>query len=87
MPLVSYEVLTAGLKKHQFFGMQSRKCIYQPMRRDIAKDLIHHHLRTGKKKSEEKRGIKSPDNEQKLAVIHRCEGNHRTSDAVCAPGK
>jgi hypothetical protein len=54
MPLVSYEILTAGLKKLQFFGMQSRKCIYQPIWRDLAKDLNHHHLQRGKKKSEAK---------------------------------
>jgi hypothetical protein len=54
MPLVSYEILTAGLKKLQLFGMQSRKCIYQPIRRDLAKDLNNRHLRRGKKKSEAK---------------------------------
>jgi hypothetical protein len=56
MPLVSYEILTAGLKKLQFFGMQSGKCIYQPIRvqRDLAEDLNHHHLRKGKEKSEAK---------------------------------
>lgn len=54
MPLVSYEILTAGLKKLHFFGMQSRKCIYQPIRRDLAKHLNLHHLRKGKKKLEAK---------------------------------
>jgi hypothetical protein len=53
MPLVSYEILTAGLKKLQFFGTQSRKSIYQPIRRDPAKDLNHHH-RKGNKKPEAK---------------------------------
>jgi len=85
MPLVSYEILTAGLKKLQFFGMQSRKCIYQSIWRDLAKDFNNHHLRSGKKKSEAKGGIKSLDNEQRLAVIRRCEGNHKTSGAVCVP--
>ena len=53
-PLVSYEILTAGLKKLQFFGKQSRKSIYQPIWPDLAEDFNNHHLRRGKKNSEAK---------------------------------